>query len=210
VLEDSLARTEFSVLSDGGDAVKEVVKLLLENEAYPGPVGSKIVATFWIGEDRYSMELLPEHPVANAKEDAAYDGDLTIRMALISDSLVAVTINRADVKGILTESIAIIDDAQVRPYPSDASEAQIEVVIRNMGSVPTDYIVGVKECSANIEAGVPVQIALLEPDADIRHELIFDVRTDSGFSAGDHCSVWVTSPTGSVYDSTLIYFPDPS
>ena len=184
--------------------------LELENVAHGGPVGRKIVGKIHIEGKEYSFELLPERPVANTRYDTDYTGDTDIRMALITDSLVAFTIDRAEVKAIIHGSIGIIVDAWVSPYASDARQAQVEVEISNVDDYPSNYLVSVSDCSDNIEPGVPTQIVWMEPIPTNKEKLVLDVKTDSSFAADNKCTVYLISPTGRLNDRTTVIFPDPS
>ena len=158
----------------------------------------------------YQVELGPETPVINMRTDTAYSGPLNMRMALVSDAMVLFTVNQAEVRSIITESIGVIVTAVVQPYAADAREAQIRLELANFGELTTNYVLSVSDCSANIEPGVFFQIVSLAANHGYRHEMLFDVKTDTAFAAGDTCRVRLRAPTGRLYDDVTVTFPAPS
>ncbi len=203
---DSRAEVDFSNV----DGTTDNVKVVMNNQAYSGPAGRKIVGETIVNSVAYGLELRPESPVMNLMQDTSYSGPVDLQAALISDSLVRIRIGAADVRQIIREAIGIIASAAVQPYAADAQEAQIRVEISNMGEQPSNFIVSIADCTADIEPGVLFQMVALDPDYSYQHEMLFDVKTDTAFAAGDTCWVRLKVQTGRLYDEVNVVFPDPS
>ena len=185
--------------------IEELIRFKFRNPDPPGPGGRTIHAAISIGEDSWDIELRPDQPAVNPQPQG-----LNLRMQMVSDTLVNVIADAGgDWKNVTTEIDGDVDPF-VRPYAADAQQAQIEVRVTNSGEITAQYLVTVKECSGEIAEAVPFQVISLPPGPEFAGTLLFDLRTDTAFAAGDTCTVELQALTGRIFESIPVTFPAPS
>jgi hypothetical protein len=126
------------------------------------------------------------------------------KITSINSSLVSLTMDEADIKIINTQSTGIIKEASVKTFTSLSDEGNMNVVIRNEGAHPADYIVTVTECNMNILNAIPAQARSLNPQKEVT--LNFDVFTQYNLDTTNRCLCTLTSPTGFEYDKIWVVF----
>jgi hypothetical protein len=122
----------------------------------------------------------------------------------INNSLVSLTMDKAEVKIINTQSVGTIEEAYVDTFTSLSNEGNMKVVIHNVGDFQTDYIVTVTDCTMNILNKIPAQARTLEVDQEVT--LNFDVFTLYNLETSNECLCTLKSPSGHEYDSVWVVF----
>jgi hypothetical protein len=122
----------------------------------------------------------------------------------INNSLVALTVNTAEVKTIENEAAGWIREAYVNPFSSMSNDGRLVVTIQNVGNIRCSYIVSVTDVTPFILNAFPAQARTLEPQE--RAILYFDVSTVQNFDATHKVIVTMRTTTGKVIDNTEVWF----
>lgn len=175
----------------------------------PGRFGYDIEFTVYEAAESHTFSISPDDPVYTSRSDPGWPiADLPVKVVLMKDAMVALTMPIDSVKLITTESIGAIDSAVVQPYTAGATDARLVVGFTNYGSIPTDYITTVTQCSAGIDM-VPAQLRTLDPSFRYR-SLAFDLHNDSGLDGSMQCTVTLKSTSGLIYHTAVVVnFPAP-
>ncbi len=131
----------------------------------------------------------------------------------IAFTQVVLTLPRLDspLTEVRTESQGIIQEARVKTFEALSNQGLLVVNIKNAGNFPTDYEVGVGECTMlimgwgpNRGVSIPAQARTLAPDEEA--ELNFEVRALEDLETSNECLVTLRSPSGKEYDDVWVRF----
>jgi hypothetical protein len=126
----------------------------------------------------------------------------------INNSLVSLTVDKAILKHITTQSKGIIMFAEVETFTCMSDDGVLNVHIKNIGDYKTDYIVTVTKATMNISGNsghgwaIPSQARTLGPDDEVT--LKFDVTTRHNLETTNEFLVTLTH--GKVYDKIWVVF----
>ena len=126
------------------------------------------------------------------------------KISYINNSLVSLTIDKATIKHITTQSKGIIMFAEVETFTSLTDDGVLNVHIKNIGDYKTDYIVTVTKPTENILHTFPAQSRILQPDDEVK--LIFDVSTVKNLETTNEFLVTLRAPHGKIYDEIWVVF----
>ncbi|MHC5060059.1 MAG: immunoglobulin-like domain-containing protein [Planctomycetota bacterium] len=136
---------------------------------------------------------------------AGMDKVLEHKITEINESLISLTLDKeAIVKNVQTESKGIILEGKVETFTSLTDEGVLYVMIKNIGSFKTNYIVTVIKATMNILKGIPAQARTLDPDGEAT--LKFDVSTVGNRDTSNEFLVSLRGPHGKLYDEVIVKF----
>ncbi len=119
-------------------------------------------------------------------------------------SLIALTMDIAELKHIQTESNGIIMTAEIEEFESFSRKGTLKAEIKNVGAYPADYIVTVTKCTMNVVRPNPQKTITLNVD-DV-NELSFDLYTNYNLDTSNECLVSLKGPHGKTYDKVWVRF----
>ncbi|MDH4241266.1 MAG: HAP2/GCS1 family protein [Phycisphaerae bacterium] len=123
----------------------------------------------------------------------------------INNSLVTLTMDKAYIKTIETESEGEIVNATLEKYTCFSEDGLLKVKIKNIGYLQADYIVTVTNGTMNVLNEIPAQARILDPLDEA--ELKFNIWTYRGnLETSDEYLITLKSPTGKVYDQVWVRF----
>ena len=182
-----------------------------------------------IGPDVLNCRVSPSSPMYDSAYDLDYPGQIDLHALLLSDSLLQLTVGRAEVRIIEFESVGIIQHWTIADYPPGATEVRLETRMWNIGNLRASYRVTVEECDF---PAVPVSAVsrthnsqetwtlwttlaktrVVEPgdpgypdDPDLTGPVIIP----DAFVGGEACHVSLESPTGKLYADEWVTAPAP-
>ena len=126
------------------------------------------------------------------------------KVTRIDNSLISLTTDSATVTSVDTISKGIILEAAVETFTSFSDEGTMNVLIQNIGSFRTNYIVTITECTMNILKAIPAQARSLHPEDDMK--LQFDIHTLYNLDTSNECLCTLMSPEGKIYDEVFVRF----
>lgn len=160
------------------------------------PWGSAVDITISVGMNVHSFRVTDIEPIYATYEDSTYTGSFNIKVKLINESMVTLTMDPASVKVITRESQGIIVERGFAPDVPD----ELRVLVRNIGQIEADYTVEIHDPDDGVALPMAqAQTMTLQPYVD--HTFVFDVPMEPDISEGEYF-FWVTlkSPTARVYD----------
>jgi hypothetical protein len=156
--------------------------------------------------DEVSFCVSPDSPVYDIKEDGTVDKDVKERIDMVAnyaaDSLIRLELDPFDeLMDIFPLSDAIIISADSENGPDSA---ELVVTIRNMGDVPSNYLVTVTGFTGCVEP-VVAQWSFLEKDETRDLSFALHRCDNTGFEGGS-ATITLLSENGHIYDSVPIIF----
>jgi hypothetical protein len=130
---------------------------------------------------------------------------LTRTIGQINNSLVNLTMEKmVAVKNIENEAVGFIKEAYVKKFTAMSNDGVLVAVIKNAGTVKTNYIVTVSDASGNILNAIPAQARTLNPQEEAT--LKFDISTVQNLDASHALIVALQVPTGRMFDFVKVFF----
>jgi hypothetical protein len=122
----------------------------------------------------------------------------------INNSLVSLTVDKAEVGTIENEATGWIKQAYVNPFSSMSNDGRLAVTIQNVGNIRGSYIVSVTDAIADILNAIPAQARTLNPSEEAT--LYFDVSAVQNVDAEHRVDVTMRLTTGKVVDNVVVFF----
>jgi len=150
------------------------------------------------GKKAFKGSLMPDRPKV-----------LVRTIGQINNSLVSLTVNKAEVTTIENEAASWIKEAYVNPFAAMSNDGRLVATIQNVGGIRASYIVSVTPAddpaeSAYILKAFPAQARTLNPGEEAT--LKFDVSTVQNMYASHRLMVTLQSPAGRIYDRVQVEF----
>jgi hypothetical protein len=148
------------------------------------------------GKKAFKGSLTPDRPKV-----------LTRTIGQINNSLVTLTVNPAQISIIENEAVGYIKEVYVKTFTSMSNDGVLTAIIKNAGTVRTNYVVTVTPDaagSAYILNAIPPQARTLNPNEETTFK--FDISTVQNLDASHSLIVTLQVPSGRKFDFVKVYF----
>jgi len=119
-------------------------------------------------------------------------------------STVALALDDATIGFVTNEAISYIKEAYIKTFMAMTKNGTMVAIIKNAGTVRTDYIATVTDCVPGIIGAVPAQAHTMDPNEEA--EIDFDIATSQNMDSSHMCVITLRASTGRKFDFVNVYF----